>query len=122
MTDTTDDTVKLRRGLIAHGYRVVPCIGKRAQGLNWPKSRWCADQIEGLTRHYSQATNTGILTGQVVAIDVDTPDDNVARDINAMVADVPHFDAAPYRIGRHLSVATSSARILPVGRPQLGRT
>jgi hypothetical protein len=100
MLDTTESIIHLRRGLIAHGYRVVPCAGKRAQGLNWPNSKWRDDQMAGLMRHLPHATNTGILTGDVVAIDVDTPDEKVARDINAMVAEIPHFDAAPYRIGR----------------------
>jgi len=100
MPGTTEHIVKLRRGLIHNGYRVVPCAGKRAQGLNWQNGRWSADQMVGLLRHLPHATNTGIITGDVVAIDVDTPNEGVARDINAMVADLPHADAAPYRIGR----------------------
>jgi len=99
MANTTD-IVKLRRGLIAHGYRVVPCIGKRAQGLNWPNSRWRADQMEGLARHYCHATNTGLICGELVGLDVDTPDNEMADAINAMVMELPAAGGAPYRIGK----------------------
>ncbi|MDR6304924.1 hypothetical protein GGQ85_002640 [Nitrobacter vulgaris] len=74
--------------------------GKRAQGKNWTHSRWSADQMEGLARLYPYATNTGILTGEVVAIDVDTPDPGVADAINAMIAELPAATDAPYRIGK----------------------
>ncbi|MET4244593.1 hypothetical protein ABIB07_007862 [Bradyrhizobium sp. RT10b] len=73
-TDPTEAIVHLRRGLIAQGYRVVPCSGKKACGLGWSNSKWSAEQMEGLARLYPHGHNTGVLTGSVVAIDVDTPD------------------------------------------------
>jgi len=94
-----ESLVHLRRGLIAHGYRVIPCEGKKARGLNWSNAKWRPEQMEGLARLHPSATNTGILAGNVVAIDVDTPDEDTAAAICAMVEQIPDAPAAPYRIG-----------------------
>ncbi|MET4231950.1 AAA family ATPase [Bradyrhizobium barranii] len=99
-TDPTEAIVHLRRGLIAQGYRVVPCSGKKACGLGWSNSKWSAEQMEGLARLYPHGHNTGVLTGSVVAIDVDTPDQATSDAILAMVAKLPGLAAAPYRIGK----------------------
>ncbi|WP_082512418.1 AAA family ATPase [Afipia sp. Root123D2] len=99
--NTADESVvHLRRGLIGHGYRIIPVEGKKACGLNWPNAKWTADQMDGLARLHSDATNTGILTGHVVAIDVDTPDPETANAVAAMVEQLPWASAAPYRIGK----------------------
>jgi hypothetical protein len=100
VNNSLEEIVRLRRGLIAHGYRVIPCDGKRAQGLNWPNAKWRADQMEGLARNYPHATNTGILTGEVVAIDVDAPDPEASEALAAMVAALPRSSLAPYRVGK----------------------
>ena len=126
MHATTTDIIRLRRGLIAQGYRVVPCIGKRAQGLNWPNSRWRADQMDGLLRHLPHATNTGILTGDVVAIDIDTPDPETAKAITAMAVELPGFAAAPYRIGNapkrlYLFRTDSPRRVVKTGKYLINR-
>jgi hypothetical protein len=98
--DNLESVTHLRRGLIAHGYNVVAASGKDAVTKNWSTFRLKADQMDGLARTYPHATNTGILTGEVVAIDVDTPDQETADAINAMVAELPATKDAPYRIGR----------------------
>jgi hypothetical protein len=99
-TNHLEPVIHLRRGLIAHGYRIVPCEGKKARGMNWSNAKWSAEQMPGLARLHPEATNTGILTGGVVAIDVDTPDPATAEAIVAMVMGLPGAKAAPYRVGK----------------------
>lgn len=99
-TNSIESATHLRRGLIAHGYRVVAANGKDAVSKNWSTSRLKADQMDGLARTYPYATNTGILTGEVVAIDVDTPDKDTADAINAMMMELSASKDAPYRIGK----------------------
>jgi hypothetical protein len=94
---TIESITHLRRGVITLGYRVIPLRGKRGAMDNWSSARWRAEQMEGIARNYPDATNTGVLTGDVVAIDVDTPDPAMAEAIKAMV---PNADRAPYRIGK----------------------
>jgi hypothetical protein len=95
-----DKLTHLRRGLIAHGYRPVACIGKAAVVDNWQNSRWSAAQMEGIARNYPGATNTGLLCGELVGLDIDTPDEETARAIRAMVLELPDGDRSPYRIGK----------------------
>ncbi|WP_375791506.1 hypothetical protein ACE102_46700 (plasmid) [Bradyrhizobium sp. vgs-9] len=38
---------------------------------NWQRSRWSAAQMEGIARNYPDATNTGLLCGELVGLDVD---------------------------------------------------
>jgi hypothetical protein len=54
----------------------------------------------GLARLHPEAANTGILTGDVVAIDVDTLDPEAADAIIAMVEQLPGAFAGPYRVGK----------------------
>jgi hypothetical protein len=95
-----DKLTHLRRGLIAHGYRPVACSGKAAVVDNWQNSRWSANQMDGIARNYPGATNTGLLCGELVGLDIDTPDEETARAIRAMVLELPDGDRSPYRIGK----------------------
>jgi Bifunctional DNA primase/polymerase, N-terminal len=99
-SDPLEPIAHLRRGLITHGYRVVACVGKEARGDNWQYSRWTPDQMDGLTRTHHYATNTGLVCGELVGLDIDTPDQETADAILAMVAELPGFAYAPYRIGQ----------------------
>ncbi|WP_244437176.1 bifunctional DNA primase/polymerase [Bradyrhizobium japonicum] len=67
---------------------------------NWQRSRWSAAQMEGIARNYPDATNTGLLCGELVGLDVDTPDAETADAIRAMVMELPGSDRAPYRMGK----------------------
>jgi hypothetical protein len=96
----TEKLIHLRRGLIALGYRPVACNGKAAVMDNWQRSRWSAAQMEGIVRNYPGATNTGLLCGELVGIDIDTPDPAVADAIRAFVMELPNADRAPYRVGK----------------------
>lgn len=92
--------VHLRRGLIAHGYRVVACDGKEPCGLGWSNSRWSAEQMAGLARLYPHGQNTGLLCGELVGLDIDAPDLETSEAIISMVTELRGVEAAPYRIGR----------------------
>jgi hypothetical protein len=84
---TIDD---LRRQLLANGYQpiAVETGGKRPVAPNWQEST-------GLPRFEASATNTGILTVGLRAIDVDVDDPEKA----ALVSDsvLRHFGEAPLR-------------------------
>lgn len=95
-----DPVVHLRRGLIAQGYRPVACMGKAAVMDNWQRSRWSAAQMDGIARNYPDATNTGLLCGELVGLDIDTPDPSTADAIRAMVMELPGAYRAPFRIGK----------------------
>ncbi|MGY3610445.1 MULTISPECIES: AAA family ATPase [unclassified Bradyrhizobium] len=91
----------LRRGLATLGYNCIPCAGKRPIEDDWPDKNWSAEQMEGLARRYPHATNTGILTGELVGLDIDTLDPETSEAILEMVANVPGIDRLPYRVGKH---------------------
>jgi hypothetical protein len=99
-TVALDSITHLRRGLIGLGYRPVACSDKAAVVDNWQNSRWSAAQMDGIARNYPGAVNTGLLCGELVGLDVDTPDEETARAIRAMVLELPDADRAPYRIGK----------------------
>jgi hypothetical protein len=67
---------------------------------NWQRSRWSAEQMAGIARNYPDAANTGLLCGDLVGLDVDAPDEEVATAIRAMVMELPGSDRAPFRIGK----------------------
>lgn len=96
----TVEVVHEWRGLRNLGYRIVPVKGKKACGLNWPNSRWSAAQMEGLARNNPGATNTGLICGELVGLDIDTLDPATAEAIAAMVECLPDAEAAPYRVGK----------------------
>lgn len=97
---TVEAIVHEWRGLRNLGYRIVPVKGKKACGLNWPNSRWSAAQMEGLARNNPGATNTGLICGELVGLDIDTLDPVTAEAIVAMVECLPDADKTPYRIGK----------------------
>jgi hypothetical protein len=100
MTDNLASITHLRRGLIAHGYRPVACSGKAAVVDNWQNSRWSAAQMDGIARNYPGAVNTGLLCGELVGLDIDTPDEETAGAIRTMLLELPDADRSPYRIGK----------------------
>jgi hypothetical protein len=100
MQVTLKSITHLRRGLIGLGYRPVACMGKAAVMDNWQRSRWSSAQMEGIARNFPDATNTGLLCGDLVGLDIDTPDPDVADAIRAMVIELQGADRAPYRIGK----------------------
>lgn len=93
-------TVALRRNLIANGYRIVAAKGKGPKIKGWPDTKLKPEQVEGYSRKYADHTNTGILTGEVVAIDVDVPHAATAEKLITRLLDMPGATSAPCRTGR----------------------
>jgi len=56
--------------------------------------------MEGLARNNPDATNTGLICGELVGLDIDTPEPATADAIWSMVMELPGAKDAPYRIGR----------------------
>ena len=90
----------LRRALIANGYIPVPVNGKAPKILGWQKIEADASRIDDDIRTYRDHNNTGILCGQVVAIDIDVPDADAAAHLAAMVLGLPGGEKSLCRIGR----------------------
>ncbi|WP_445222166.1 AAA family ATPase [Bradyrhizobium sp. Pa8] len=90
----------LRRGLSEFGYRPVACDGKAATGNNWPDLHLAPNVADAYTRQHPDHTNTGLICGELVGLDIDTPHQETADAIWAMVKELPGADRAPYRIGK----------------------
>ncbi|MGO8214738.1 bifunctional DNA primase/polymerase [Rhizobium ruizarguesonis] len=92
--------VDVRRALLANGYIPVPVNGKRPRIKGWSNFHPKAEQIEGQARRYSDHTNTGILCGDVVAVDIDVPDVDADDHLYTMALALPDAAGALQRIGR----------------------
>lgn len=90
----------LRRQLIANGYVPIPVAGKSPHINGWQKLKPNADHVEGLIRNNPDHTNTGLLTGDLVAIDVDALDSATSTALVEMVLDLPGGSRAPCRAGK----------------------
>lgn len=90
----------LRRTLLANGYIPVPVNGKRPQIKGWSSFHPKPEQIDGQIRRYPNHTNTGILCGGVVAVDIDVPDAAAAEHLRSMALALPNADRALQRVGR----------------------
>lgn len=95
-----DGAIEIRRTLIRNGYIPVPVDGKRPKIKGWSNFKPKLEQIEGQARRFSDHTNTGILCGEVVAIDIDVPDAEAAAHLGSLVLSLPGADSAIQRIGR----------------------
>ncbi len=105
-TDLTDLRLALRR----HGYRPVPVAGahldmksagKRPLMKGWETVCASADEAEirRWTRSQTGCTNTGLLCGDLVGVDIDVLDERHARHLAGLAAD--RLGATPARrIGR----------------------
>ena len=70
-----------RRGLLAAGYLPLPVNGKAPPAPGWQDIVATNDIINTWEDKYPDATNTGILTGNSVAIDIDVLDPAVADEL-----------------------------------------
>lgn len=91
--------VDLRVSLIRNGYRIVAVDGKRPRIKGWQRAHWSVDQVEGYTRTYADHLNTGILTGEVVAIDIDVLHPDTAERLIERLFAIPGASSAPCRTG-----------------------
>ncbi|MBX5243273.1 MULTISPECIES: bifunctional DNA primase/polymerase [Rhizobium] len=99
-TSSDEGLGELRRQLIYNGYVPVPVNGKRPKIKGWSKFRPKPEQIAGQIRAYPDHQNTGILCGDVVAIDIDVPDEDAAEHLRTMALALPNSDRALQRVGR----------------------
>ncbi|MBN7763641.1 bifunctional DNA primase/polymerase [Nitratireductor aquibiodomus] len=94
MTDT-------RLALLANGYRPLPCKGKFPAGFSgWQNCAATPENIAAWETTHTENSNTGILTGDVVAVDVDVSSPDVSERILQRLLDVPGAQHAPVRTGR----------------------
>jgi hypothetical protein len=70
-----------RRRLLAAGYSPLPVNGKAPPAPGWQDIVATNDIISGWEDKYLDATNTGILTGNTPAIDIDVLDSDVADEV-----------------------------------------
>ncbi|EPE98595.1 bifunctional DNA primase/polymerase [Rhizobium grahamii] len=94
------DLGDLRRTLLANGYIPVPVDGKRPKIRGWSKFHPKPEQIDGQIRAFPDHRNTGILCGDVVAIDIDAPDADAAEHLRTMALALPGASEALQRVGR----------------------
>lgn len=92
----TDNRLKL----IENGYLPIPVDGKRPRISNWSKIVATPASVASWERGYADHRNTGILTGHVVAVDVDAPDDGVAERLSQLIRSMPGGRDALCRVGR----------------------
>ncbi|MFD2675992.1 bifunctional DNA primase/polymerase [Camelimonas lactis] len=90
------DLADLRHRLINNGYTPVPCVGKRPIPKAWTELQPDHSQVDAYLSH----PNTGILTGQVVGIDVDVLHLQAAAELRALVMTLPGGDKALVRVGK----------------------
>ena len=108
----TADPTALRLALRANAYRPVPILrhdanvrgaGKAPTLSDWPKvcATATADDIRqwALDRQQRHCTNTGVLCGALIALDLDVPDPELARQIEEL-ADVMLPPTPLIRIGK----------------------
>jgi hypothetical protein len=98
--EKTDPIADIRRNLIANGYRYVPVKGKGPRIQRWQHFRQDPAQIDGVLRRYHDHTNTGLLCGELVAIDVDVPESDTNSMIRQLVLALPGAERALVRTGK----------------------
>ncbi|RCS24517.1 hypothetical protein DUT91_09650, partial [Phyllobacterium salinisoli] len=87
--------------MISYGYRIVPCKGKAPDAFRgWQNLNATYENAAYWETAFPEHTNTGILTGDVVAIDVDIMRPELAAAVIAMVRELPGGEYAPMRVGK----------------------
>ena len=110
MPDFGDDLTDLRTALHRNGYRPVPVAGahlavksagKRPMMRNWETICAGADEAEiaRWTGAQRNCTNTGILCGYVIGVDIDVLDEDHAHRLTCIATEMLGMNPA-YRIGR----------------------
>jgi hypothetical protein len=96
-----DEVTETRLRLLAHGYWPLPCRGKfPASFSGWQDCRASVDNVVAWRTTHPENTNTGILTGGVVAVDIDIVSDRVAEEVLDRFMEIPGAMSAPRRTGR----------------------
>jgi hypothetical protein len=69
----------LRRALLANGYSPLPATGKGPLWKGWADAEITADLLDTIGAQHPDFMNTGIRTGEVVAIDNDVADEELGK-------------------------------------------
>ena len=90
-----------RLTLLANGYKAVPVTGKRPSMDGWQNvcRRAAEYEIRSWSSRYPASTNTGILGGTVVGVDIDILDEELSEYVAAR-AQVTLGESTLRRIGR----------------------
>jgi hypothetical protein len=94
--------VDLRKTLVVNGFWPVP-VKEKDKGpriKDWTTFRPSIQQIAGQARKHSDHTGTGIVTGEIVAIDIDAPDPETAAGLIEIADKLPGADRALRRVGK----------------------
>jgi hypothetical protein len=96
-----DEITETRLRLLANGYRPVPCKGKFPAGFaGWQGCRASDENIHAWESTHPENRNTGVLTGNLVAVDIDVIAPDVSEKIIARFMDIPGATLAPCRTGK----------------------
>lgn len=92
----------LRRTLIGNGYTPVPVItgDKMPKLAGWQKLTPSTHDVDGLIADNPDHMSTGLLTGELVAIDVDVLDEDAANEIEQLVVELPGSENTLVRQGQ----------------------
>ncbi|GAA5661945.1 hypothetical protein Brsp07_00407 [Brucella sp. NBRC 14130] len=90
----------IRHAVLANGYKPIPVHGKRPQLKGWQQLSPTPASIDAWERGYADHANTGILTGEVVAIDIDAANPDASERLIAELLKIPGAMQAPCRTGR----------------------
>ncbi|GCA51773.1 hypothetical protein KGO5_04230 [Sinorhizobium sp. KGO-5] len=100
-TATSDLTpLAIRTALFANGYSPVLARGKISDVAGWRTPVSSAEEISTLTAANPTYTNTGVLCGSVVAVDIDAQDPDTAAALTAMADLLPGAHIALRRVGK----------------------
>jgi hypothetical protein len=94
------EIIDLRKALVTNGFWPVPVKGKLPRIKDWTKFRPSIAQIQRQAEKHADHTGTGIVTGEVVALDIDAPDPETAAALTAIADRLPGADRALRRVGR----------------------
>ncbi len=89
----------LRRDLIANGFTPIPVKGKRPIIKGWSALQPVEADVDALISNHPDHLNTGLLTGRLVAIDIDVLDIDLAMRFEDLVTAMPGGDRALRRVG-----------------------
>ena len=90
---------EIRLRLLENGYLPIPVDGKRPRVPGWSNLKATPTAIAAWERGHADHQNTGILTGHVVAVDIDALDQSVCDALVDRLLEIPDAGLAPCRTG-----------------------
>ncbi|MCR6498432.1 bifunctional DNA primase/polymerase [Shinella sp. CPCC 101442] len=95
--ELTPTEIRLR--LLANGYQPIPVDGKRPRISGWSTLHPTPAAIDAWERGHADHQNTGVLTGHVVAVDIDALDPATCDKLVDRLLELPDAGLAPCRTG-----------------------